>query len=283
MKKISLFASIAVAVVFSVSVLAETPAEKGTKLMKMNDDRPTFQKSRSEVTLKIYSSSGRLRFTKKLAMASYTENLGAPNELEKYISAFLSPADDMGNAYLAYNYKAKGLQDMKMLYLKGIRKAKKVTGADKKLPFFGSDFFNNDMGKPDFTEWTYKWLRDDKATYKGKSYDCNVVECQPATPKLKSELGYGRRVIYIEKKSMLTLKMDYYDEKMAKFKELRLLSHTFANNAKGKKVYYETGLEMKNVQTGTRTELLFGNLRFEGDANVKPDIFTEQYLNKKWW
>jgi hypothetical protein len=172
---------------------------------------------------------------------------------------------------------------VKYIYLKGLRKAKKVTGADKRLSFFGNDFYNGDIGKPDFTEWKYRYLRDEEITFKGKKFDCYVMESLPKTEQIKRDYGYDRRVSYFEKKTHMTLKLEYYDLNLRKIKELRLISFVTGSNIKGKKVYYETGLEMKNVTTGTRTELLFRGMAFEKNADVKPHIFTVQYMTRKWW
>lgn len=261
--------------------LTETPEEIGTRLMKINDDRPVFERVKNKVMLNIYSSSGELKFKKSLIMGAYTENMGTPNQCEKYISYFIAPPDDAGNSYLALNYKTK--PDEKYLYLKGIRKVKKVTGADKKLSFFGSDFTNGDVGKPDFYEWKYKFLGEEKVEFKGKEFLCNVVECVPASDKIKSDLGYSKRVIYTEKKTLLTLKMDYYDESGIRCKQLRLISFTTGTNVKGEKIYYETGIEMKNLKTGSRTELLMPEPKFEAASNIRPDIFTTEYLTRRWW
>ncbi|TFH42173.1 MAG: outer membrane lipoprotein-sorting protein [Chrysiogenales bacterium] len=266
---------------FSMVSFSQTPEETGTRLMKENDDRPVFERVKNRVHLKIYSSSGQLRFTKLLIMGAYTENMGTPNQVERYITYFMAPPDDMGNSYLAYNYK--NIPDEKYLYLKGIRKAKKVTGADKKLSFFGSDFTNGDMGKPDLLEWKYRYIGDRKVTFKGKEFDCYAVEAVPINEKMKRELGYGKKITFLEKKTRLSLKLEYYDEDMTKWKEMRLISFTSANNVRGEKVYYETGLELKNVKTGSRTELLFLEPKFESESKLRTDIFTIQYLTQKWW
>lgn len=266
---------------FAASAMAETDVEKGTRLMKTNDDQPIFQKVKGETTLKIYGSTGDLRFQKKLVMASYTENMGTQNQKESYISYFLEPADDNGNSYMMFNFKNE--PDIKYVYLKGIRKAKKVTGADKRLSFFGSDFSNGDIGKPDFTECTYKALPDSRMDFKDKEFECYVIESLPKTDQIMRETGYGRKLTYLEKKTMLTLKIEYFDENKIKSKEMRLLSFVTRNNVKGQKVYYTTGLEMKNVKRGTRTELLFKNLRFEEEANISPNIFSVEYMTRKWW
>jgi uncharacterized protein len=266
---------------FVVAAMSETAEEKGTRLMKMNDDQPIFQRVKGEIVLKIYGSTGDLRFQKRMVMASYTENIGTSNQKESYISYFMEPQDDNGNSYLMYNFKNEA--DIKYVYLKGIRKAKKVTGADKRLSFFGSDFSNGDIGKPDFTECNYRSLPDARIVFKGKEFECNVIESIPKNSQIMNDTGYGRKVTYLEKKTLLTLKLEYYDENKVKMKELKLLSFITRSNVNGQKVYYTTGLEMKNVKRGTRTEFLFGNLRFEDDAKISPDIFTVEYLTRKWW
>ncbi|OHD72317.1 MAG: hypothetical protein A2W19_07690 [Spirochaetes bacterium RBG_16_49_21] len=279
---LKIFLSILFVFTASLAALPETAVEMGTRLAKMNDDRPVFERVKARINLIINNSSGEVRFTKVLIMAAYTENMNSPvNYCERYITYFMAPADDQGNAYLSYHYKNQS--DVKWAYLKGIRRAKKVTGADKKLSFFGSDFTNGEMGKPNFLEWKYKYLGDDKVTFRGNVFDCYMIESLPKTQSIMNENGCGRRVSYVEKKTLLTLRLDYYDENLTKIKEMRLVSFTTKNNINGQKVYYETGLEMRNLKTGTRTELRFSDVKVESEANIRTDIFTEQYLIQKWW
>ena len=283
--KITGFAFAAIFVAgFSIAIFPETPAEMGTRMSAEQDSQPKFHKVKAEIDLKIYGSDGALKFTKKMIIAQYTKDLGAPNEIEYSISYFKEPADDRGNAYLAYNYKDR--EDDKFVYLKGIRKAKKVAGASKKSPFFGSDFFNNDMAFPDLRECTYRHIGKQKVSFKGREFECDMVEFMPVSESMKSEIGYGKKIYYYRKadnRSYLTLKVDYYDENLALFKVLTLKSFITGKNVKGETVFYTTGLEMKNVQTGSRTELFIKNVQVEGAANVSPEIFNVDNLDKKWW
>lgn len=279
--RLKLATALMLIVAFSSAAFTETPEQMGARLMKMNDDRPVFEKVKAKGTLVIYNSSGAVRFRKVIQMGTYVENMGTPQYCEKYMAYLMAPPDDQGNSFLMYHYKIR--DDVKWAYLKGIRKAKKVTGADKKLSFFGSDFTNAETGKPNYLEWNYKYLGDEKVTFKGKSFDCYKIESLPKTKTIMNEQGCGRMVTFIEKKSFMTLQRDHYDENLIKVKELRLLSFTTGTNIKGQKVYYESGLQMKNLKTGTKTELLFSGLKFENEANLRTDIFTEQYLTQKWW
>jgi hypothetical protein len=281
MKFSKLIAAIAFVFTFSLVAFPETPAEMGYRIAKANDDRPVFEKVKAKGTLVIYGSSGEVKFQKVILMGTYTTNMGTPNYCEKYLAYFMAPADDQGNSYMMYHYKNQA--DVKWAYLKGIRKAKKVTGADQKLSFFGSDFSNADAQKPNFLQWNYKYIGDEKVTFKGKVFDCYMIEALPKTNAIKSDQGCGRRVSFFEKKSLLTLRLDFYDENMIKIKELRLLSFTTKNNIKGQKVNYETGLEMRNLKTGSKSQLLFSDLKTEEESNLRTDIYTEQYLTQKWW
>lgn len=266
------------------SAFSKGDPKEGERLAVANDQQPRFEKMKGETALNIYGSDGKLKFKKVLIMAQYVENMGKDNQVENSISYMKSPADERGNAFLAFNYKNKS--DEKYVYIRGIRKAKKVAGAAKKTPFFGSDFFVNDMGYPDISECDHNYLGKEKVEFKGKTFECMVVEALPKTPQIKSEIGYGRKVSYVvpvSNKSYLTLKLDYYDEDMKLFKVMRLISFLKSKNVNGETVFFTTSIEMKNVQTGTKTILEMANMKFEKDANLRTDIFTEQYLTKRWW
>jgi hypothetical protein len=268
-------------IVYAGILHAETDIQKGTRLALVYDRMPTFGKVKATITLRIFDRSGNIRFSKKMRMASYTENLGASNEAEKFIAYFTEPADDLGNSMLFFNYADRA--DEKFMYLKSIRKTKKVAGADKKLSFFGSDFTNAEVSMPEFQDYTYRYLRDDRITFKGKELDCYMIEALPKTPVIASDMGYGKKIMYLEKSTLIMMRTEYYNERMEKYKEMRLVSFITKNNVQGKKVYYNTGVEMKNVKTGAKSVLAFSDFLFEEDSGVSDRIFNLDYLTRKWW
>lgn len=266
---------------FTGIAYAETDVQKGTRLAQMFDRMPTFGKVKANITLRIYDREGNIRFTKRMRMASYTENLGSSNQTEKFLAYFTEPADDMGNSMLFYNYKDKS--DEKFMYLKSIRKTKKVAGADKKLSFFGSDFSNAELSMPEYQDYTYRFLREDTMTFKGKELNCYVIEALPKTPVVASEMGYGKKIMYLEKATLIMMRTEYFNERMEKYKEMRLISFITKNNIKGGKVFYNTGVEMKNVKTGAKSVIVFSNYLFEDDSGISDRIFNTDYLTRKWW
>lgn len=265
----------------SIIGYTETDVQEGTRIAKMYDDMPSFGKVRATINLRIYDREGNVRFVKKLIMASHTENPGSPNKIEKFIAYFQLPADDMGSSVLFTHYANK--PDEKYFYLKSIRKVKKLVGGDNKLSFFGSDYANSEVSMPKFRDFTYRYLGDAMVPFKGKEIECYLVEALPKSPEVIYDLGYGKKLLYFEKKSLLSMKSIYFDEKMVKWKETELLSFITKNNEDGKKVYYTTGTEMRNLKTGTKSRISFSDFLFEQDAGIDRDIFTLEYLTRKWW
>ncbi len=266
------------------TLLAETPEAKGLRLASQVDSQPKFEKAKAELVLNIYSSSGVLSFSKKMIIGQYTANMGTSREKECSISYVMEPAADRGNSYLAFNYKNRA--DDKYIYLRGLRKAKKVAGDTKKMSFFGSDFSNDDMGFPDINISDYRYIGNSRVMFKGREFDCTAVEAVPKTEALKNESGYGKKVFYYypaDDRSLLTLKVDYYDVNMRRYKELLLDSFLKEQNQRGETVFYTTGLTMKNVQTGSYTEMRMRNVKHGSKSGLKSDIFTEEYMTRRWW
>ncbi|MBN2159764.1 MAG: outer membrane lipoprotein-sorting protein [Spirochaetes bacterium] len=266
---------------FGVPGYSETDVQKGTRIMKMYDDAPTFSAVRATMNLTIYGKDGNLRFKKRLLMASRAENMGTSEQVEKFIAYFTEPAEDQGSSVLMLNYSNK--PDEKFFYMKSIRKIKKIVGADKKLSFFGSDFSNVEVAKPEFQDFNFRALRETAVPFKGKELECYVVECTPKTEGIKNDMGYGKKIMYIEKTSLLVMKTDYYDVKMTKQKQHEILSFIVKNNSQGKKVYYTAGVKMINLKTGTYSKIIFTNYLFEEDAEINKDIFSIEYLTRRWW
>ena len=72
------------------SVMAETPQEKGLRIMKGIEKLPRLERVTSEAIFRIYASQGKLVFTKKSRAATFTENYNDPdNRLSRSISYFV--------------------------------------------------------------------------------------------------------------------------------------------------------------------------------------------------
>jgi len=264
-------------------LLAETPQEKGQKIMEKIDKRPVLEKMIAETVLNIYDAQGKKIFSKKSRMASYTENFrDHKKRLKRSLSYFFSPADDKGNGALMT--EIEGDDDDQWLYLKGLRKPKRVLGSDKSSSFMGSDFSNGDVAARDINDYNYTWLGTEKIKFKNKTLAVEKIESAFKNKQLSADYGYNKTVVWIHAKSGLMFKSEMYNLSGQLSKTMKLLSFSVKKNRDGKKIFMATGIEMKNALKGTKTVMNMKNVKTgKAAAKIKPGIFKVDYLTRRWW
>ncbi len=267
----------------SYNAIAETSQEKGYNIMEAIEALPSTERSLSENIFRIYDATGNLAFTKKARSASFTMNYKEPKKrIRNSISYFYSPADDKGNSALMLEKLNE--DDDQWLYLKGLRKPKRVLGSDKSSSFMGSDFSNGDLSPPELDEATYNWLGSETISFKNKNIPVEKIEVQFKDAQKREDYGYSKTILWIHPQSGMAFKGEIYDLQGQLFKKMELQSFKVVKNKDGQKVFTPTGMEMRNVLKGTRTEMEVTNLRTAASAaNVSPDIFSLQYMTRKWW
>jgi len=269
--------------VFSISLLAETPAEKGRRIMEGIDSLPVIEKMIMETVLDIYDGQGKKIFSKKSRSATYNQNFrDREKRLSKNIGYFYAPADDKGNASLMIEL-ADG-DDNQWVYLKGLRKPKRIVGSDKSSSFMGSDFSNGDISARDIDDSDYLWLGTEKVAFKGKKITTEKIQSTFKNRQKAEDYGYSKTIVWMHPKSGLPFKMEYYNLSGQLAKTSKLLGFTVQKNVDKKKVYFPAALEMKNVLKGTKTIMRLKNMKVESAAKkVKPGIFKIEYMTRKWW
>ncbi len=265
-------------------ILAETPLEKGRRIMEGIDKMPVIEKMTSEAVFKIYDSTEKLIFTKKSRAATLVENYKDPaKRLSRSISYFYAPADDKGNGALMIENEGDK-DDDQWIYLKGLRKPKRVIGSDKSSSFMGSDFSNGDVAARDINDSNFTWLASETVTFKGKKIPVEKIQSEYKSQKMKEDYGYSKGITWIHPKTGLIFKGEMYDLNGQLIKKMNLLSFSVKKNRDGKKVFMMTGMEMRSMLKGTKTIMKTQNVKVEKQAKkVKPDIYKTTYLTRKWW
>jgi len=273
----------ALLLVVSQTALAQSPAEKGRQLMEQVDALPTIEKMLADTELDIYDAQGALLFSKQSRTASFVKNFrDSKNRLARSISYFYAPADDKGNGALLIENKDG--EDDQWVYLKGLRKPKRIIGSDKSSSFMGSDFSNGDVAARDIDDSNYTWLGSDKVRFKNKLIPVEKIEGSFKDPQMREDYGYSKSIVWMHVQSGLPFKIEIYNLNGQLFKQATLLAFTIQTNKDGKKVFIPTSLEMKNVIKGTKTIMVQKNIKTEAAAEqVKPEIFRVDYLTRKWW
>jgi len=267
---------------FSTS-LAETPQEKGREIMERIDRLPVMEKVLNQINLYIYNSQGKVIFSKKVRGAQYySDYQDETKRLIHALSSFYAPADDKGNGSLTV--EVANDDDDQWIYLKGLRKPKRVIGSDKSSSFMGSDMSNGDMAPKNIDDSEYTWLGSDTTSFKGKKIPVEKIETMFKKKQMQKDYGLSKAIIWIHVRSGLVFKSEQYNLDGQLFKTTRLRSFKTLKNKDKKSVYTVTGSEVKNVIKGTKTIMKMSNIRTGAAAkSVRPDIFKTKYLTRRWW
>ena len=223
-------------------------------------DRPDGDTRSSSMEMKLVNKSGNTRVRK---ITSYAMDVGADT---KTIMFFLYPNDVKGTGFLTVNYDDVEKEDDKWLYLPALKKTRRISGKSSKTDYFmGSDFTYDDIGKRNVDEDTHKLVREENAN----GHDYWVIE---STPKKSGEI-FSKKLIWIRKDCDVVEKVEFYD-KLGK-----LHRQMVSSDIKKVDVFWTVGkMEMKNVQTGHSTELLFLDPKYNIQLDSK--IFTVNKLER---
>lgn len=228
------------------SALAETPEEKGLRLMQEADSRDAGWSDQSvdmEMILRNRQGDESRRQIR-------SNSLEVQGDGDKLLTVFDSPRDVKGTAFLSFTHALK--PDDQWLYLPALKRVKRISSRNKSGPFMGSEFAYEDMSSQEVDKYTYKWLRDEAVNGR----DTYVVERFPAY----THSGYTRQIVWMDKERWQPLKVEFYDRKNSLLKTLVLGGYkTYLN-----KPYWRAHeAEMINHQTGKSTQLKWNNYRFQ--------------------
>lgn len=212
-------------------------------------------------TLKIYDQKGRVRVRE---IATATRKF---NGVSKTIIKFLSPTDVKGTAMLIYDYEDQ--PDDMWIYLPALRKTRRIIASEKGKSFMGSEFANADMSKPDMDDFTYKILS--RENYKGKL--CWKIESVCKDETIEEEHGYQKRISWIEDKTWLVRKIEFYDAYGELHKVQRIKDYKKQPNGK----FFAFYMEKENVQNDRKSVLTI--TKFQSNSVMKEAAFAPALLD----
>lgn len=222
-----------------------------------------FDAMEMTATLTIRDGRGNER-VRQIANAS--RKFGAVN---KTLMKFLSPADVKGTAMLVLDNEDK--DDDMWIYMPALRKTRRIVSTEKGKSFMGSEFSNADMSRPNLGQFTHKVLGS--ATLNGK--DCWKVESACLDENIEDQMGFSRKVAFIEKTTYLTQQVEYYDFDGELFKVMTFSNYKKQTNGK----YFAFVMEMKNKQNGRSSTIAID--QFQLGSKLAEDYFSTATLEKQ--
>ncbi|MBI5636336.1 MAG: outer membrane lipoprotein-sorting protein [Nitrospinae bacterium] len=260
----------ALALLFAASFFA-TPAHaaelSAAEIMKLNFAVSKVADSTTDSTFRLINANGQERVRKTEGKTKLIP--GAGDEMR--VVRFLAPPDVKGTATLMIEHGA-GDDDL-WIYLPALKKVRRLVSSNKKDSFVGTDFSYGDVMGHKVEDWTHKILRAETVD----GVECHVIESLPARPSVAEDSGYSKRIGWIRKDNMVTIKGEMYDQGGELLKTFKADDVTLVDAAKGK--WQAMRLEAHNAQSGHRTIITFENYR--ANAGVKESVFTTRYLEKE--
>jgi hypothetical protein len=196
---------------------------------------------------------------------------GKDNEdgFSRSMFAFLSPADIAGTAVLTWEQEG---EDDQWLYMPATKKMQRIASGSKKNYFMGTDFTYEDMEGEDIDNFNYTVLKTETLTVDGKEWPCWVIEAIPANDEKKKESGYSKRIMWIDQKTFVTLKVEFFDRRRRLIKTQTVFE---IENITGT-VYRAKKTMMDNTSKKSQTLTMVTTRKV--NEPMDDEVFTERFI-----
>ncbi len=216
---------------------------------------------RARVAMTIYDSQGR---TRKRMMTILRKTIKVGGE-ERYYVYFHRPTDVRKMVYMVW--KHPDADDDRWLYLPALDLVKRIAAGDKRTSFVGSHFVYEDVSGRGVHEDKHELLPGDEKYYVLKN-----------TPKDPSSVEFSYYVVWIDRKTFLPKKAEYYDRHGKKYRIVEALK---VETIQG----YPTITVQKaaDLNSGGYTITRMGRIKY--NLGIPENIFKERYLRRapiKW-
>lgn len=239
-------------------------AQDGRELMQKSHDAVKVSSFEASSTLIINDSRGNQR-VRKNTMASKT----FPDNTEKRIIKFISPAEVKGTGILIYDHNEKS--DDMWIYLPAMRKTRRIVSSEKSKGFMGSEFSNADMTAPAIADFSYEVLGSELIDGK----DCWMIESIPVSMDIEDEYGYSRSVSWICKNDYIVQRTKFYDFDNEHFKTIKTLEYKLLDKVERK--YMITEMFADNHSNGRSSSMKMDQIQI---SDTNEDYFTVAYLER---
>ena len=213
---------------------------------------------KARITMRLVARSGQERMRE---MAFLRKNYGVQGGEQKYFIYFYQPADVKDTTFMVYKYPNKDSD--RWLFVPSINMVRRIAAQDKRSSFVGSDFTYEDVSGRNINDDDHVLVKEERLG----SSDTYVVK---STPKAQ-DVDYGYKLSWIDKKTYLPMKEEYYDKRGELYK---VFTADAVKDIKG----FPTVVKrtMKNLQSGHWTEVVTSNVDY--NIGLEDSLFSERFL-----
>lgn len=239
---------------------AQTAAEKGLLISKQAKEKDLgWVDTTADMLMTLKNTQGQ-QSVREIKIKS----LEVSGDGDKSLTIFNKPRDVKGTAFLSFSHTDKA--DDQWLYLPALKRVKRISSRNKSGPFMGSEFAFEDLSSFEVEKFTYKYLAEENLN----GLVSHKIEQYPTD---KSS-GYTRRIVWIDKEHLRTLKVDFYDRKDSLLKTLEFNDYQLFLGT----YWRALSQVMTNHQTGKSTELTWNNYEFK--TGLKSSDFNRNALKR---
>ncbi|MCA8941186.1 MAG: outer membrane lipoprotein-sorting protein [Planctomycetes bacterium] len=180
---------------------------------------------------------------------------------QRFYVRFRRPADVDKTTFLVW--KNPGEDDDRWLFLPALDLVKRVSSADKRSSFVGSNFYYEDVSGRHTQADEHELVETTENYY--------VIESKPKDPKSVEFASYKT---WIHKESFVVVKVEYRDEKGETYRTYEALA---VESVQGYPTV--TKAKMSDLRTKGSTTVEYSDVAY--DIGLPEDIFTERYLRRE--
>ncbi|HEX4881919.1 MAG TPA: outer membrane lipoprotein-sorting protein [Porticoccaceae bacterium] len=217
------------------------------------------------MTLILTDRGGKQRIRDTIAYRRYVEG-------EKHTAIyFASPNNLKGTAFLTYDYQAPEREDDNWLYLPALRKARRISAADRGDYFLGTDMTYEDIKLETRVsdDYQYRTLRADTVD----GHQCLWVEAVPRTESLAREIGYQRVENCIDSTIWMARQTRFWDLAGNALKTAHI-----GDIQQVQGIWTPGHITVENHKTGHRSEFRFSDVDYR--KPIDPEAFNANALHR---
>jgi uncharacterized protein len=187
------------------------------------------------------------------------------------LTRFTDPPDVMGTGVLLIEHQ--GADDDMWIWIPAVKKVRRLAASNKRDGFLGTDLSYGDVIGHRVEDWTHRVVREEALD----GAACWVVESLPRGPEVQANSGYSKRLTWVRKDNVMTVKSDFWDESGQLFKQLQASGLEKVDEATQR--WQAMRIEAKNLQTGHTTVVTM--TKYKVNQNVAASTFSTKELARE--
>ncbi|MFT6052839.1 MAG: outer membrane lipoprotein-sorting protein [Halioglobus sp.] len=225
---------------------------------------PESPQVRRNLTMQLIDKRGKKR---ERITSIYKRNYADSSRTLLYYTA---PANIKNTGFLIWDYDEAGIDDLQWLYLPSLRKARRISSADRGDYFLGTDFTYEDIkldGKLEPLDYDFELL----GMQREDGLEIYHLKSVPKSDEIAKELGYSRVDVWVSSREWMIRKSDFWDTKGVLLKSLEVSKITQIEG-----IWSRMNLTMKNHKSGHKTHFVFSEVDY--NSPIDDQYFTRSAL-----